>query len=473
MKLIALKPDILRKAVYVILFCVILYSQIIISHAYTGQDYDPNKGTTCQVSLPKFDGGAEYCSNGPDSRGPCVRADVYSIIEAGSTNNAWGDGRDITITYSGVAYLYINGQRISEGPYPTSRFDLAVNGGTGSSGRDWVAPTLDPSRHIRFSRPSVYGDCYMRNGYPRVTANASGSSGSCTATIYLMYNSYYGPGDNTISPTGVTDSRSVTIQAVDRVVSYDYEYSISGRSGSGYGSSFSDTPSMVDAGGYCYVTFYTESGLSNSKEIPIPDIATLTYNANGGTGTPSSQTVWEGQSVTVSTLKPTRNNYEFLGWNRSSAYNDLPYGAGVPSGTLTGGSSITLNSDTTLYAVWRTVKVPYNIAFTLNGKPATNDFVNITGTVVDKNGTRRDITDSRAFSALEIPGYTVSASVKSTDDNVFIINGNDNRSTDYVYSIPIKTITTATTDTINCGTIHTVMYDANGGNYGKDAAGND
>ena len=87
----------------------------------------------------------------------------------------------------------------------------------------------------------------------------------------------------------------------------------------------------------------------------------------------------------------------------------MPYGAGVPSGTLTGGSSITLNSDTTLYAVWRTVKVPYNIAFTLNGKPATNDFVNITGTVVDKNGTRRDITNSRAFSALEIPGYTVSA----------------------------------------------------------------
>lgn len=296
MKLIALKNDILRKAVYVILLCVILYSQIFISHAYTGQDYDPSKETTCQVSLPKFDGNAEYCSNGPDSRGPCVKADVYSVIEAGSTNNAWGVGRDITVTYSGSAYLYINGQRISEGPYPTSGFDLAVNGGAGSSGRDWVAPTLDPSRHIRFSRPNVYGSCSIKYGRPQLVASAFGSSGSCTATIYLMYTDYYGPGDNTMNPSGVTDSRSVTISAVDRVVSYEYEYSISGRSGSGYGSSFDDIPLMADAGGYCDVTFYTESGLSNSTRIPIPDIATLTYNANGGTGTPSSQTVWEGQS---------------------------------------------------------------------------------------------------------------------------------------------------------------------------------
>lgn len=74
---------------------------------------------------------------------------------------------------------------------------------------------------------------------------------------------------------------------------------------------------------------------------------------------------------------------------------------------------------------------------------------------------------------MEIPGYTVSASVKSTDEDVFIIDDNSNRATDYVYSIPAKTITTATTDTINCGTIHTVKYIANGGNYEKDAAGND
>ena len=49
----------------------------------------------------------------------------------------------------------------------------------------------------------------------------------------------------------------------------------------------------------------------------------------------------------------------------------------------------------------------------------------------------------------------------------------DNKSPGYEYTIPTKTINTGTTDTVNCGTIHTVAYDANGGTYGKDAAGND
>ena len=211
-------------------------------------------------------------------------------------------------------------------------------------------------------------------------------------------------------------------------------------------------------------------------ELPV----TLQYDLNGGSGsTPASVTVSPWKTVRLASVSPTsqynsiaKTECTFLGWS-TSKYDVLKYGASNPSNLLNVGSNYTITSDTTLYAVWKEQKVPYNIAFTLNGKPATNNFVNITGTVVDKNGTRRDITDSRAFSALEIPGYTVSASVKSTDENVFIINGNDNRATDYVYNIPAKTITTSTTDTINCGTIHTVKYDATGGNYGKDAAGND
>ena len=64
------------------------------------------------------------------------------------------------------------------------------------------------------------------------------------------------------------------------------------------------------------------------------------------------------------------------------------------------------------------------------------------------------------------------AKIKSSDENVFLMVG-DNKSPGYEYTIPTKTINTGTTDTVNCGTIHTVAYDANGGTYGKDAAGND
>ena len=167
----------------------------------------------------------------------------------------------------------------------------------------------------------------------------------------------------------------------------------------------------------------------------------MTYNLNGGTGTtPSSQKTWAGQSVRIASNSSTRTNCEFLGWS-TTKYDVLEYGKTV-SNLLSPGTAYTLNSNTTLYAVWRTVKVPYTINFTLNGKPAINNFAYITGYV--NGGTQ--VTQSREFSYLEIPGYTVSAKIKSSDENVFLMVG-DNKSPGYEYTIPTKTINTGTTDT--------------------------
>ncbi|MGN0339997.1 MAG: hypothetical protein ACI4D0_05815 [Lachnospira sp.] len=206
-------------------------------------------------------------------------------------------------------------------------------------------------------------------------------------------------------------------------------------------------------------------------ELPV----TLQYDLNGGSGsTPASVTVSPWQTVRLASVSPTsqynsiaKTECTFLGWS-TSKYDVLKYGASNPSNLLNVGSNYTLTKDTTLYAVWKEQKVPYTINFTLNGKPATNDFAYITGYV--NGGTQ--VTQSREFSYLEIPGYTVSAKIKSSDENVFLMVG-DNKSPGYEYTIPTKTINTGTTDTVNCGTIHTVAYDANGGTYGKDAAGND
>lgn len=314
--------------------------------------------------------------------------------------------------------------------------------------------------------------------------------------VYL--NDWYGPGDNEIFPWqnggqyGITNTsrtsgsyyefnctRSVetfskTVSATDPITHYYYTYDNSSYNytvsyGSyGAGDYFSDSPDLNNAGKYCHITFYTQSGASCSTVIKVPDAVNLTYNLNGGTGTtPSSQKVWAGQSVRIASNSSTRTNCEFLGWS-TTKYDVLEYGKTV-SNLISPGTAYTLNSNTTLYAVWRTVKVPYTINFTLNGnKPAKNDFAYITGYV--NGGTR--VTQSREFSVLEIPGYTVSSKIKSSDENVFLMVG-DNKSPGYEYTIPTKTINTGTTDTVNCGTIHTVAYDANGGTYGKDATGND
>jgi uncharacterized repeat protein (TIGR02543 family) len=68
------------------------------------------------------------------------------------------------------------------------------------------------------------------------------------------------------------------------------------------------------------------------------------YNANGGSGAPSSQTKWYDETLTLSSTTPTRTNYEFLGWATSSSATSATYKAGA---------SYTSNSAVTLYAVWK------------------------------------------------------------------------------------------------------------------------
>lgn len=70
---------------------------------------------------------------------------------------------------------------------------------------------------------------------------------------------------------------------------------------------------------------------------------TITYDANGGTGAPNSQTKTYGVSLTLSSVKPTRTNYNFLGWATSASATKATYAAGATYNANTGAK---------FYAVW-------------------------------------------------------------------------------------------------------------------------
>ena len=83
---------------------------------------------------------------------------------------------------------------------------------------------------------------------------------------------------------------------------------------------------------------------------------TVSYDANGGSGAPSSQTKWHGESLTLSSSIPTRSNYEFLGWS-TSKNGSVEYASGAKFDT---------NSNITLYAIWKlSFKPPTISSFTL------------------------------------------------------------------------------------------------------------
>ena len=92
----------------------------------------------------------------------------------------------------------------------------------------------------------------------------------------------------------------------------------------------------------------------NTPPAPVVQTITITYDANGGTNAPAATTGYEGKII-LSTVKPTRSGYIFLGWsaNQSAVKADYQPGASYP-----GKSSITL------YAVWQQL---ITVTFDANG----------------------------------------------------------------------------------------------------------
>lgn len=97
---------------------------------------------------------------------------------------------------------------------------------------------------------------------------------------------------------------------------------------------------------------------NNSVTIVKKASYTVTYNANGGSNAPSSQTKWYGESLTLSSTKPTRTGYIFKGWATSSTATSAEYPVG-------GSYTYTTNESVTLYAVWKAIT--YTIKFNANG----------------------------------------------------------------------------------------------------------
>jgi uncharacterized repeat protein (TIGR02543 family) len=93
-------------------------------------------------------------------------------------------------------------------------------------------------------------------------------------------------------------------------------------------------------------------------------IYTVTYSANGGSGTPpGAQTVQAGYSVTLpggSGL--TRSSYTFGGWNT------IAVGTGT---NRAAGTSFTPTGDITLYAKWDPVIVNYTVTYSANNGSGT------------------------------------------------------------------------------------------------------
>lgn len=93
----------------------------------------------------------------------------------------------------------------------------------------------------------------------------------------------------------------------------------------------------------------TTSSCSASISVPALAPATITFNANGGSGTvPSAISTYVGVANTIPSNSLTRTGYTFNGWNTASNGSGTAYATG---------STITPSGNVTLYAQWKTTFV--------------------------------------------------------------------------------------------------------------------
>lgn len=107
----------------------------------------------------------------------------------------------------------------------------------------------------------------------------------------------------------------------------------------------------------------TKSSCSASISIPALAPATITFNANGGSGSVASISTYVGVANTIPSNILTRTGYTFNGWNTASDGSGTAYATG---------STITPTGNVTLYAQW--VKTTPTIRAKVNGSIVTGLF---------------------------------------------------------------------------------------------------
>lgn len=232
-------------------------------------------------------------------------------------------------------------------------------------------------------------------------------------------------GTKTIASGTKTITKSHSAQTISFSVSFDFEITWSG----------------VYAG-----TKTAAGSISVAKQTSY----TVSYNANGGSGVPSSQTKWHGETLTLSSTKPTRSGYTFVGWGTSTTDTSADWSAG---------GSYTTNASDTLYAIW---KKTITLSYGANGGSGVPDSQSATVYNATTSYTFTIPSTTPTRTGYNFKGWSTSSSATSAS-----------------YTAGSK-ITLSSSDTLYAVwslKTYTVSYNANGGtnapssqkkDYGKD-----
>ena len=236
-----------------------------------------------------------------------------------------------------------------------------ANGGSGAPGVQREGANPDGTATFKISNYPPSRNGYRFKGWSKSSSATSASyysGGSITissdTTLYAVWERVY---TLTLSYDANSGSGAPSAQTATSTSAY-YKFTVSNTVPSRTGYTFKGWSTSSSATSASYSGGSTITISSNTTLYAVWQIITYTvsYNANGGSGAPSAQTKTYGVDLTLSSTKPSRTGYTFLGWSTSST---------ATSATYASGGKYTANADATLYAVWQ--KITYTVSYNANG----------------------------------------------------------------------------------------------------------
>ncbi len=261
--------------------------------------------------------------------------------------------RAFATNLAGVAYGEVKEILTTEATY-TIKFDS--NGGSGN---------MEDISTLQSKDIQLTSNSFTRTGYTFIGWNTKADGSGTTyydeqnisidsdITLYAQWTSLYtitfnaNGGSGSMSPKIVSVGSSIYLP-INTFTRSSYDFVDWNTNADGSGVSYTNGQRITPSRN---ITLYAQW---KKKEAYY----TITFNANGGSGSISSKTVSAGYSVSLPANTFTRSGYEFVGWNT----NEDGYGV-----SYTNGQNITPSGNITLYAQWKKKDVYYTITFNSNG----------------------------------------------------------------------------------------------------------
>ena len=221
--------------------------------------------------------------------------------------------------------------------------------GTGGVFSSWFA--LTPACYVSNLDPGCHNYSYAPGQSITVSESLILYS-SWTPNANISYFGNTSDGGTTPQPQSTFDVQPITV-ASNTLTKTGFHFTGWNTSADGSGTPYSpgDSIALSTTNYNLYAQWSPDAGTT---------FATVTFNANGGTGTVNPQI----NNVNTPLLQNSfsRSGFTFLGWNTA------PDGSGFSYGN---GQNYNFSADLTLYAQWNPIQTPHTVTFDPNGGMGT------------------------------------------------------------------------------------------------------